>query len=260
MNEQVLFTETLSALLELAAAKGGVLSQGEIHFYFKDQIKDEAQYDFIYRFLAEKGIRVEGYAAAPAKTEIPKEIDKSTLTEEERQYLAFYEADLAAIEPMTEEERTALCGAMRAGDAQANNRLIEGHLYLLMELLPAFHNRGVRIGDLIQEGNLGLMTGVSTYSGTDFISHVKEHIISAMQAIVAEQTESDDVAKHLLERISQMDTTSRKLAEELGREATKEELAEELHTDVEEVELILKHSIDALTVSVADEVYGKTDE
>lgn len=251
MEKQVLFTNTLDSLLELALEKGNRLSKAEIHFYFKDQIEEEGQYDLIYRFLTEKGILVEGYSTENPPDN-PEESCSCDMTEDEKAYLSYYKKDLEGIAALEETERVMLLEQLFEGDTKAMNRLIEGHLYLVMELLPLFQNSRVRIGDLIQEGNMGLIEGISSYVEGDFLSHIRESIRSAMEECTKNQRQSDSVSQHLLERIHLMDRASRKLAEDFGREPTKEELADYLHMDVEEVEAVLKHSIDALTVSVED--------
>ena len=61
MNNPNAFTEALHALIDLAAAKGNHLTRGEIHFYLKEHLPEEKQFDPVYAFLAEHGIGIEGY-------------------------------------------------------------------------------------------------------------------------------------------------------------------------------------------------------
>ena len=270
MNNPNAFTEALHALIDLAAAKGNHLTRGEIHFYLKEHLPEEKQFDPVYAFLAEHGIGIEGYEPlnsretassqhkAAGESSAGQAPDSIGLSPEEQSHIAQYQEDLKLLPSLSEEELQRLISQMEAGDQQAYQRLVEAHLPLVLSLVSNWQGCGVRIGDLIQEGNIGLMEAVASYPGDcDFQTHLTAGITEALQRAVQEQQQIQNTARHLLDRIQLLDETSRKMAEELDRQPTREELSERLHLSVEEVETIIKHSIDALTVSVEDEEYGK---
>ncbi|MEW5792272.1 MAG: sigma-70 family RNA polymerase sigma factor [Pseudomonadota bacterium] len=82
------------------------------------------------------------------------------------------------------EEEKALVTRLRAGDVQARQRLIESHLPLVIGIARGYGNKGLPMGDLIQEGNIGLIRGVDRFCpemGTRLSSYATFWIREGMQ-------------------------------------------------------------------------------
>ena len=74
MDKKLLFNDALSSLIEFAAANANHVSTEDIHTFFNDIIEDEKQYEFIYKYLQESKIKIDG-----------KEIDMAAMMPEEKQ-------------------------------------------------------------------------------------------------------------------------------------------------------------------------------
>ena len=104
----------------------------------------------------------------------------------------------------------------------------------------------------MQEGNLGLMEGVMTYHGNadllEFHDHLIASIKNAMHDAILEQNTASRIDSHVADRANELDRASISLSKELDRTPTLEELAKYLSLPEDEVERIMKMSLDALTI------------
>ena len=74
-----------------------------------------------------------------------------------------YLAEIAAFPLLTNEEEIRLAKAAEAGDEDARRKLIESNLRLVVSIAKKYDGRGLRLLDLIQEGNIGLSRAVDRY-------------------------------------------------------------------------------------------------
>ena len=168
---------------------------------------------------------------------------------------------------------------------------MEGTLGFITELARGYQDRGLPLLDLVQEANLALMMAVNEAAagmeleagggaaagmmpeGTDgaaagmapdpaegaqaltpFRALVKAQVIQALEAALEEQKVSEQVGEELLARVNVLQEVSRRMAEELGREATVAELAEKMKMTEDEIKDIMKLTLDAMSVSPDAEV------
>ncbi len=147
-----------------------------------------------------------------------EEMEQNTETSTEDIYQVYME-ELAVIPPCTEEENRELLKRMKAGDREAKNRLVEGNLKKALFFIQDYLNRGVPMADLIQEASMELME--------------------------AEM----DLEEEMLARVNVLQEVSKRMAEELGREASLKELAERMKMTEEDAREIMKMTMDALKLS-----------
>lgn len=171
-----------------------------------------------------------------------------------------YLAELEGLTACTEEETRTLLGRLSQGDEAAKTRLMEGHLKVITELTEGYKDRGLPLGDLVQEANMALILAVGQAGKvkmtepSEFELLVKRQVEEALEAALEEQKASDQVGEELLARVNVLKDISQQMAEELGREATVEELAEKMKMTVDQIKDIMKLTLDAMSVSPDAEV------
>ena len=163
-----------------------------------------------------------------------------------------YLEELSRITPCTREEMEELPFLAAKGEAAARNRLAEGCLHLVLEYAKGFENRGLPMGDLIQEANMALMMAMENYDGGEFEGYLEAAVKQAIELALEEQDTEAKAEEEILARVNVLQEISRMMAEELGREATVEELADRMKMTEEEIREIMKLTLDAMSVPEED--------
>ena len=91
-----------------------------------------------------------------------------------------YLGELSGIKSCDEEENNRLLSALASGDPGAGDRLIEGNLKTVLEMVRDYVGRGIPAGDLVQEANMALVVAVREYEGGGFDSFLKDKVRAAL--------------------------------------------------------------------------------
>lgn len=235
MNEKKEFLEKLSGLLQLAQGQGNEITIEEVKAYFSEDALTEEHVELVFEYLMAQKVSVKGYVKLGAEGE------KTEFTEEEELYLKEYECELKAIPEAKEGEKEHLITKVLQGDENAKVRLIELYMGQVVQVAKQMHQPEVFLGDLIQEGNLGVILGVEMLTDLETADEVIHgQMRQSMQLLLEEQTELSNRDKKMVEKVQALDESIQTLTEELGRKVTIDELAVYMGLEVEEIEDILK--------------------
>jgi len=145
--------------------------------------------------------------------------------------LPSYFHEIGKIPLLTAEEEIELSQRVQAGCEEARNRMIAANLRLVAKMAGEFANCGLPLGDLISEGNLGLVKAVEKFrphKGAKFSSYASWWIRQAIHRALSEQTHAIRLSPLAVSKISRLRRAAHAMAGALGREPTDHELAEEL--------------------------------
>jgi len=143
---------------------------------------------------------------------------------------------------VTEEEMKQLKLDIEDG-SEAQKRLAEANLRLVVSIAKRYVGRGMLFLDLIQEGNLGLIKAVEKFDytkGYKFSTYATWWIRQAITRAIADQARTIRIPVHMVETINKLIRVSRQLLQQLGREPTPEEIAKDMEITVDRVREIMK--------------------
>jgi RNA polymerase primary sigma factor len=125
------------------------------------------------------------------------------------------------------EEQVALQELVQKGNL-ARQHLAEANLRLVVSVAKRYMGRGMSFLDLIQEGNIGLLKAVEKFDytmGYKFSTYATWWIRQAISRAIADQARTIRIPVHMVETISHLIRTQRRLQQELGRDPTPEDIA-----------------------------------
>ena len=151
---------------------------------------------------------------------------------------------------LTREDEVALAQAIEAGDDAARRTMIESNLRLVVTIARRYTATGLPIGDLVQEGNLGLLRAVEKFDwrmGFKFSTYATWWIRQSIARGAADRgTRAIRLPVHVDEQLGRLWRTRGRMHELLGREPTDDELADALDMPVDRI-LRLKDTTQAVT-------------
>ena len=165
--------------------------------------------------------------------------------------IKMYLREIGQIPLLSYEEEIEYAQKVLNGDEEAKQKLIESNLRLVVSIAKKHTNRGLKMLDLIQEGNMGLMKAVEKFEyekGFKFSTYATWWIRQAITRAIADQGRTIRIPVHMIETINKIKKESRIILQETGKEPTAEELAKKLELPVEKVKSILEMNQDPISL------------
>lgn len=189
-----------------------------------------------------------------------KETKRNEIPELTQDSIQMYLREIGKIPLLNGEEEVALAKRKERNEKEAERRLIEANLRLVVSIAKKFVGKQMSLLDLIQEGNIGLFRAVKKFEyrkGYKFSTYATWWIRQAITRALADQSRTIRIPVHMVETINRFMQVERQLIQDLGREPLAEEIAAEMGEELEKVLHIRRISQD--TVSLETSV-GEDDE
>jgi RNA polymerase primary sigma factor len=138
-------------------------------------------------------------------------------------------------------------------DPWAREQLVRSNLRLVVNIAKRYGDRGMSLGDLIEEGNLGLIRAVDYFDpdrGTRFSTYAAWWIKQSIKRALLENVQPVHVPTYMVALINQWRHTAAELESRLGRAVDVEEMAEVMHLPLRKATII--HRIVEVLSSAGD--------
>ena len=155
--------------------------------------------------------------------------------------IKMYLREIGQVPLLTHDEEIEYAKKAYEGDEESSQKLIESNLRLVVSIAKKHTNRGLKLLDLIQEGNIGLMKAVEKFEytkGYKFSTYATWWIRQAITRAIADQGRTIRIPVHMIETINKIKKESRIYLQETGKDASPEILAERLGMEVEKIKAI----------------------
>ena len=150
-NKEKEFAEILKQVTRFARENKNVITSEQVKEAFSELDFDDKQFEMVFEYLKNHKISVDGEAV---------DTDEG-LSTEEKNYLQDYIESLEALPAYSDGEKKAISMSAIAGDKDAQSKLIEMYLPLVVDVARMYSEQGVFLEDLIGEGNVALTKGVT---------------------------------------------------------------------------------------------------
>jgi RNA polymerase primary sigma factor len=149
-----------------------------------------------------------------------------------------YLQEIGKVDLLTADEEIELAKKIKSGDSTALERLTKANLRFVVSVAKQYQNQGLSLGDLINEGNLGLIKAGKRFDetrGFKFISYAVWWIRQSILQALAEQSRIVRLPLNRVGALNKIGKAYSNLEQEFEREPSANELAIELEMDVKEV-------------------------
>jgi len=179
------------------------------------------------------------------------------ITNREHQSLEKYLQEIGRVDLISADEEVRLAERIKEGDEVALQKLVKSNLRFVVSVAKQYQSAGMTLGDLINEGNIGLVKAAARFDETRGFKFISYAVWWIRQSILQAIAENSRIVRLPLNRVSTLNRINRTfsdLEQEFQRDPSVEELAEVLDISIDEVNHNLrmanKHvSVDAPFVS-----------
>ena len=200
-----------------------------------------------------------------------EESDDESLERQDYDLLADYLKQVRRTQILTREEEfaffarieAAIAGRQESEALRLRNEVVQRNLRLVVSLARRYLNRGLPLGDLIQEGNLGLLKAVDKFDlrrGYKLSTYAFYWIRQSMVRALCKHSRTISIPSHLFEKLNRIAAAQAELSEDLDRQPTIAELVERTGIPTDELSAALKTAYQQTSLkSVLGEHADETD-
>jgi RNA polymerase primary sigma factor len=180
-------------------------------------------------------------------------ISKS-ITQRDYKSLDKYFNEIDKIDLISTREEVMLARRIREGDKAALERLTKTNLRFVVSVAKQYQNMGLTLGDLINEGNMGLIIAAKRYDetkGFKFISYAVWWIRQSISNALAEHARMVRLPYNQLIFLNKMHKIQSTLEQKHGRKPSDDELAECMELPVEKIKDMMNKSGTSISIDEA---------
>lgn len=212
---------------------------------FSKKLSDE-EINNLYSLLEKEHIKI--ITGVDESSEFSALEDNSIqITDSTKEYLN----EIGKIKLLSPEEEFVLFKKAEKGDEKAKKKLIESNLRLVVSIAKKYARGNLSFLDLIQEGNIGLMKSVEKFDvskGYKFSTYATWWIRQTITRSIADKTKIIRLPVHYSELINKYKRYNKLYEQKYNKEPSKAEIASYLNITVDQVEDIIKHTMDVISL------------
>ncbi len=166
-------------------------------------------------------------------------------TNRESKSLDQYLQEIGKVDLLTPDQEIDLAIKIKKGDKLAQENLIKANLRFVVSVAKQFQNQGLSLGDLINEGNIGLIKAAQRFDetrGFKFISYAVWWVRQSIMQAIADQSRVVRLPLNRVGNLTKISKAYRDLEQEYERKPTTDELAKILEMTADEVAYALQIS------------------
>ena len=189
------------------------------------------------------------------------EARNTEMMENDNEILSVYLREINRIPLLSYDEEYELALKAKAGDKAARDRIINANLRFVVSVAKKFRGNGLPLSDLIDEGNIGLITALDKFEpekGYHFISYAVWWIRQSIMKAISEKSRAVRLPLNRSNELIQIQKAQKNLMHEMEKTApTAEEIADLTGLDRKLVDDLLSISQDIVSF---DSPVKKDDE
>lgn len=252
MVDKITFMETLRSVAEITKTSHEPLSREEVLQYFENMELSKEQQDMVYQYLLTPEIEEtnEEVIEQPSKEEsyieepLTKEAEVKTETLSDSDFFKMYLEDIKDLKELSKAEMDVMYGRLLSGDEAVIQTISDNWLRRVLEIAKQYTSRNANMEDVIQEGNMGLLYGISNLLGSrecnDVEGYLTQSIKESMEAFIDEMMGEEDWETTVVAKVTLIHEARKALTEELGRVPSQTELSQFTKIPEEEIKDILE--------------------
>lgn len=231
------FQDKLKEIQTLAMKNGKQVQAELVQQFFGEEGMDQEKLKKVFDFLEMQGITVHGYSKKCEVTQKVEEVLQVPLTAEEEEYLEEYLETFGEIEGF---DREQLLADFIAGE-DVKESILKSYQKEVVQIAKEHHSGEIFFGDLLQEGNMGLLMALEQAAAQEEIhTWLMSEIRRSIRLFMEEQSQQKKEDDILVEKVRNLEAKVKELTEDEDVKYSVEELAAFLDMDVEEMESVLR--------------------